>query len=187
MLRGEEFLVKQQQPPGLWWEKSGRWETHITAQILEYFQSRGERAVVLNSYLQSARALLLKSEQLTLSEDNADGPLATVSAYHGIEHFLYGCLLEMDANELIYAEKGQTIGVNAALGVLERTLRDEGKLGINARLPYRQQLQHLATKRDMFIHRAEAISMEDAFGFVAMCRAFVQRFDLIILGFRLCE
>jgi Squalene-hopene cyclase N-terminal domain len=185
--RGEEFLIKQQQPPGLWWEKSGRWETHMTAQILEYFQLRGERVVALNSYLQSARSLLLKSEQLTLSEDNADGPLATVSAYHGVEHFLYGCLLEMDANELIYAEKGSTIGFNSALGVLERTLKEVGKLGINARLPYRQQLQHLATKRDMFIHRAEAISMEEAFGFVAMCRAFIQRFDSIILGFRLCE
>jgi hypothetical protein len=185
--RGEEFLIEQQQPPGLWWEKSGRWETHVTAQILEYFQSRTERPSAVNSYLQSARSLLLKSEQLTLSEDNADGPLATVAAYHGLEHFLYGCLLEMDANELIYAEKGFSIGFNAALGVLERALRDGGKLGANVRLPYRQQLQHLAAKRDMFIHRAEAISMAEAFGFVATCRAFVQRFDLIVLGFRLCE
>jgi hypothetical protein len=185
--RGEAFLIEQQQSPGLWWEKSGRWETHITAQILDYFQSRTERPGSLNSYLQSARSLLLKSEQLTLSEDNADGPLATVAAYHGLEHFLYGCLLEMDANELIYAEKGATIGFNAALGILERSLREGGKLGPNARLPYRQQLQHLAAKRDMFIHRSESISMAEAFGFVATCRAFVQRYDLLIIGFRLCE
>jgi hypothetical protein len=186
--RGELFLINQQRPPGLWWEKSGRWQTHLTAQVLEYFQSRTERPAALNSYFRSARALLLKSEQLTLSEDNADGPLATVAAYHGLEHFLYGCLLEMDPNELIYADaKGTTIGFNAALGSLERTLKDRGELAPNARLPYRQQLQHLGAKRDMFIHRAESISIVEAFGFVATCRAFVQRYDLPVLGFRLCE
>jgi hypothetical protein len=186
--KGESFLLSQQQPPGLWWERNGRWETHVTAQVLEYFQSRLERPGALNSYLKSARALLLKSEQLSLSEDNAEGPLATMAAYHGLEHFLYGCLLAMDLAEPIYADnKGTTIGFNEALGAFERALKELGKVPSNARLSYRQQLKHLGAKRDMFVHRAEAISVGDAFTFVAMCRAFVQRYDLTLLGFRLCE
>jgi hypothetical protein len=185
---GERFLIGHQQSPGLWWEKSGLWQTHVTAQVIEYFQSRAERPGTVNSYLKSARSLLLKSEQLTLSEDHADGPLATAAAYHGLEHFLYGCLLQMEPDEPIYADtKGATIGFNAALGVFERTLQKRGQLKANARLPYRQQLQYLGAKRDMFIHRAEPISASDAFAFVATCRAFVQRYDLSVLGFRLCE
>jgi hypothetical protein len=186
--QGERFLILHQQPPGLWWEKSGTWDTHITAQVIEYFQSRAERPGTLNSYLKSARSLLLKSEYLALSEDDTDGPLATAAAYHGVEHFLYGCLLQMDSDQEIYADKkGTTIGFNEALGALERTLQERGQLPARARLPYRQQLQYLGTKRDMFIHRAESISVGDAFGFVATCRAFVERYDSQILGFRLCD
>ena len=33
----------------------------------------------------------------------------------------------------------------------------------------------------------ETISAADAFGFVATCRASVQRYDLSLLGFRLCD
>lgn len=188
VLKGESFLLSQQQLPGLWWERSGRWNTHVTAQVLEYFQSRLERPGALNSYLKSARALLLKSEQLSLSEDNADAQLATTAAYHGLEHFLYGCLLTIDSAEPIYADnKGTTIGFNDALGAFERALKEQGKVSSNARLPYRQQLKHLGAKRDMFVHRAESISIGDAFSFVATCRAFVQRYDLTLLGFRLCE
>ncbi|MBS0418661.1 MAG: hypothetical protein JSR66_13190 [Proteobacteria bacterium] len=186
--RGERFLLQHQRAPGLWWEKSGLWETHLTAQVVEYFQSRAERPGTLNSYLASARSLLLKSEQLVLSEDYTDGPLATVAAYHGLEHFLYGCLLHMDSDELIHADaKGTTIGFNAAFGAFERTLKERAILAKGSRLPYRQQLQHLGAKRDMFIHRAETISVADAFGFVSTCRAFVQRYDLAVLGFRLYE
>jgi hypothetical protein len=130
----------------------------------------------------------IKSEQLSLSEDTADGPLATMAAYHGLEHFLYGCLLAIDSAEPIQADnRGTTIGLNDALGAFERALKEHGRVPPNARLPYRQQLKHLSAKRDMFVHRAESISVADAFSFVAMCRAFVQRFDLAVLGFRLCE
>jgi hypothetical protein len=97
-------------------EKSGLWQTHVTAHVIEYFQSRAECPGTVNSYLKSARSLLLKSEQLTLSEDHADGPLATAAAYHGLEHFLYGCLLQMEPDEPIYADtKGATNGFNALL------------------------------------------------------------------------
>jgi hypothetical protein len=186
--RGENFLLQNQQPPGLWWEQSGRWQTHLTSQVVEYFQSRLERPSTLNSYLKSARSLLLKSEQLVLSEDYTDGPLATAAAYHGLEHFLYGCLRHMDSDEPIYADnRGSTIGLNEALGAFERTLKKCGQLEMNAGLPHREQLRHLGAKRDTFIHRAESISVSEAAEFVATCRAFVQRFELPVLGFRLCE
>jgi hypothetical protein len=184
--KGEAFLIRHQQPPGLWWERSGLWETHLTSQVLEYFESRVQRPGTLSSYLKSARSLLLKSEQLALSEDQTDVLLATAAAYHGLEHFLYGCILQMDSDEIIYGDKGTTIGLNSALGVFERALKARGELQPNSRLPYRQQIQHLHNKRDMFIHRAESIQMTDAFGFVATCRAFVQKYDLTVLGFRLC-
>jgi hypothetical protein len=185
--RGESFLLGRQEPPGVWSERSGKWQTHLTAQVVEYFNAKAIRQVSLNAYLKSARALLIKSEQLTFSEDPFDSSLAVASAYHGVEHFLYGLLLELDSTESIFLDRGSTIGLNSALGILERTLQAGGQLLPTARLPYRQQLQHLSTKRDMFIHRAESISLADAQNFIATCRSFVQRFDLDLLGYRLAD
>jgi hypothetical protein len=188
IVRGEAALLRLQQPTGHWYEEKGLWESHLTALAIEYFQARTERGVAQNAYLRSARMLLLKSEQLILSNDEGDAALATTAAYHGVEHFLYGCLLELNSDEPIFVDtRGTTIGLQQALGVMERLLKKIKKLETNSGLPYRTQLVHLGSRRDMFIHRAETISLNEAIGHVTICRSFVERWDLALLGARLCE
>ena len=186
--RGESALLAQQMPSGHWWEEDGLWESYITSLAIEYFQSRTHRGTAYNSYLSTARLLLMRAEQMILSEDDSDASLATTAAYHGVEHFLYGCILELNADESIQSDnKGTTIGLGEALGAMERSLRKRGLLGQQDGLPYRVQLKQLGSKRDMFIHRAEPISKKDAISHVATCRGFVERFDVPVLGARLCD
>jgi hypothetical protein len=186
--RGEAALFSLQKPTGHWWEEECLWPSYISSLAVEYFQVRTHRGTAQNSYLTSARALLIKAEQMVLAEDDGDASLATAAAYHGVEHFLYGCILELNADESIQADnKGTTIGLGEALSAMERALKKKGLLEQHSGLPYRVQLKQLGSKRDMFIHRAEPVMKRDAISYVSTCRAFVERFDVPILGARLCD
>lgn len=188
LVKAENALMAKQAVTGYWHEENGLWPSFLTSLAIEYFQKKTERGRLQNSYLRSARSLLLSAEQMVLSHDDGDASLATAAAYHGVEHFLYGCILELDAEESIYADsKGQTIGLHEALGAMQRSLQKKGILSDLSSLPYRQNLKQVASKRDMFIHRAEPIPLGEAITYIATCRSFVERFDVLVLGARLCE
>jgi hypothetical protein len=184
--RAEDALLSIQHPTGHWGNEIHSY-AFCTELLVEYFRVRDQRGKFPNRYLESARMFLQSSERLASSDDVVDAPLATIAAYHGLEHFLYGCILVLSENESIEQSGGKTIGLRDAMPVFLRCLKTRGLVSESSQLPQQTQIRELATKRDHAVHRASEIRLDEARQHVSCARKFVTQFDLSVLRFRLLD
>src|SRR5205823_2562913 len=133
----------------------------------------------------SSRRLIAKSEQLCISGGASDAQLAVVAAYHGVEHFLYGMMLQDRKAE--FHRDGKTIGFRPAIVAFETMAKRLNIIGQSEGLPYKTSLMQMAQERDTFIHQSTYISISNAEGHVESVRNFVKLFDVRILGFPLLD
>ncbi len=184
--QGEEALLRWQDAPGAW-SVEGIWDAFPTAWAIEYFRSRTQRGELPNGFLLSAKRFLMKSEELFITNDQTNGNLALVAAYHGLEHFLYGSLLQIDSNAKISGDDGKTIGFREGLTQFRTLARKKGWISDAGGLPQETQLRELAASRDLLVHRGQQSAPKDVEQRLMAARRFVLHFDINVLGFRLLD
>ncbi len=129
----------------------------------------------------------MKSEELFITNDQTNGNSALVAAYHGLEHFLYGALLQLDGSAKISGDDGKTIGFREALTQFRALARKSGWVPAAGGLPHETQLRELAASRDFLVHRGQQSAPKDVEQRLMAARRFVLHFDLKVLAFRLLD
>ena len=181
----EGALIRWQHPTGYWEIKKSLVE-FPTVIAVEYLRSRSARGTLPNAFLLSGRSLVARAENLVLSDIRADARLAVIAAFHGLEHVLYGWLLVKDDKAEIF-RGNETCGFRPALKMFEDLAQREIWIGADKGLPFRTQLQMLATNRDHIVHQGVLMSIEDAEKHIGVVRQFIRRFEDKALGFPLLD
>lgn len=160
---GAEWLMDQQNELGMW-ESRGFSFSLMTVLVLEFLKSKDSFSKTWDTYLSMSRGFLARSVQLSLQQNSNSHRLAIITAFHGIEAFLYSALNHL--NIKIFETPGKTIGMRKALTQFQTYLQDKGQIGRNEVVAYRNSLDRLAYLRDEVIHKGIDITE-------SMCRPLV--------------
>ena len=121
---------------------------------------------LLDPYLSMSKSFLNRSVQFSLEENSNSHRLAIISAFQGIEAFLYSILKDPKINIPIFDKPNKTIGMRKALNKLQTYLQSKGYIKNNEVIKYRNSLDQLAYLRDQIVHKGIDIGQKD-------CRALI--------------
>ncbi len=163
---GIKWILNQQNKLGFW-EESGLPFPFLTVLVLEFMKFKDfYPKKSLDLYLSMSKGFLNRSVQFSLEENSNSHRLAIISAFQGIEAFLYSILKDPKLNISIFDKPDKTIGMRKALNKLQTYLQSKGYIKNNEVIKYRNSLDQLAYLRDQIVHKGIDISQKD-------CRALI--------------
>ena len=174
-----DYLLNCQTELGGWTFDRMSWEMSSVLAV-EIIEATYVGANELAQFLRHAKEMLYKAEELSGARATVDLQLAVIAAHHACEIFLYGCFSRLDPQETYIGADGRTVGLSAAMSILERRLKADSAL--SGALPHRQQVQHLATARDAITHRGITVSSADTKAHVSAARRFIDHHSRSLLG-----
>jgi hypothetical protein len=179
---GIDWIMKQQNELGMW-DYRGLPFPFMTVLVLEFMDRKDYFSSELDQYLCMSKAFLNRGVQLSLEENSNSRRLATITAFHGIEVFLYSVLSRPDVNIKVFEKIDKTIGMRKALTQFQVYLQDKGKIKPNQVLPYRNSLDRLAYLRDEVVHKGIDITNTMCRPLIDEAVKFAAKYSLEILGF----
>src|SRR5215208_5472877 len=182
----DSWLMAQQKPSGVWSDtQEGLDATSTTVLIVEHMEAQRPPLTSLSNYLRISRDFILRSQELLLENNENARRLAVVVAFQGVESFLYGCLTDPSVNITVFSSPNKTIGVRAALNLLEGHLRSTNMLSQGQSIQYRPALDRLAYSRDQVVHKGAAVAKSDADELTLAAARFADTISQQIFGFAL--
>jgi hypothetical protein len=180
--RARNWLLTKQDPCGLWEDRAFSLP-QPTVLILETLDLLANpSAPAPNVYIEAAKGYLRKAQSVAHERDKTSRRIALVTCHLGIESLLYG-LIESKTMTKIFDNKGQTIGLRAALSSMQTWMQQNRLLRANEILALSNEIQRLAYLRDEIVHKAIDVSEEDAKSSVRSAVAFASSNSKTILGF----
>lgn len=176
---GIKSLMDQQNELGMW-ESRGFSFPFMTVLVLEFMKSKDSFSMKLDTYLSMSKAFLSRSVQFSLEQNPNSHRLAIITAFHGIEAFLYSVLNHL--NIKIFERPDETIGMRKALTRFQTYLQDEGKMKRNEVVAYRNSLDRLAYLRDEVLHKCIDITGSMCHPLVDDALKFATKYSLEIFG-----
>jgi hypothetical protein len=176
---GLDWINTQQDKLGFWDARLFNYSSFplITVLILELNNLISKnRFPQGNSYLSMSKDFLDSSIRF-LSDDGLNSRrLAIITAYHGIEFFLYSILSKEPKN--IFDKNGKTIGMPNALNKFQDFLKENKIIKKSDTIDYKNSLMDLKSYRDNIIHKAYSIDKNKCETLVVDARKFVSKFSL---------
>jgi hypothetical protein len=181
---GIDWLVKQQNKLGMW-NDDGFPFPFMTVLALELMKLKASFPNQLTQYQSISRGFLKRSVQFALEESSNSHRLAIITAFQGIEAFLYSVLSYPTVNIKIFRNADETIGMRKALVEFQTYLQQKGEIKPNEVIPYRNSLDRLAYLRDQVVHKGVDITatecrplVDDALRFAMTYSLNIFRFDI---------
>ncbi len=181
---GLDWVMKQQDEFGMW-NDDGFPFPFMTVLVLELIKSKGSFANELNQYQSISKDFLNRSVQFSLEENPNSHRLAIVTAFQGIESFLYSVLSHPSVNIRIFKNADETIGMRKALTQFQTYLQEEGKIKRDEVIPYRNSLDRLAYLRDQVVHKGMDITQAECQPLINDAIKFAATYSLKVFGFDL--
>jgi len=179
---GLKWIIGQQNDLGMWDDDSFPFP-FMTVLVLEFIQLKDFFPIKLDSYLSMSKNFLNRSVQFSLEENSNSHRLAIITAFQGIEAFLYSVLVYPSVNKKIFEEPDKTIGMRKALSKLQSYLQDRGEINRDKVILYRNSLDRLAYLRDQVVHKGIDISQTECRNLIDDTLKFVSKYSLKIFGF----
>ncbi len=177
---GREWVLARQDELGMWRHESFP-GPFLTVLVLEFLETQRLVGVNLGGYMSTAKGFLQMATRL-LTEGNPNSRrLATISAYHGIEAFLYGVLSLVTVNVRIF-DGSETIGMRKALKRFQSHLQQLGRIGRNEVVLFRNDLDRLAYLRDQVVHKSIDVAESECRELVDRAMDFVSAYSAQFLG-----
>jgi len=183
--RGSKWMMQQQNDLGFWDSDSLPFPL-MTILVLEFFKSKDfyqQKMSSYSPYLSMAKSFLNKSTQLLLEDNINSYRLAIITAYQGIEAFLYSVLTLPNVNISIFEKPNKTIGMRVALTKLQTYLQDQGKIKRNELISYRSSLDRLTYLRDEIIHKGIDVAYSTCQPLIDDAFKFIKEHSLEFFGF----
>lgn len=181
---GLEWLMKQQNDLGMW-DDQGFPFPFMTVLVLEFVKLKDYSPTELDSYLSMSRGFLNRSVQLSLEENSNSHRLAIITAFQGIEAFLYSVLSHPNVNITIFdkKKKDETIGMRKALTKFQAYLQGKGDIKRSEVVAYRNSLDSLAYLRDQVVHKGIDITQSMCRPLIDDALKFASKYSLRVFGF----
>jgi len=157
----DSWILNQQEPDGTWKYRAFSWP-FTTVLTIEHFERKRPSRTELEGYLSVSKDFIMRSEELALEDNENARRLAIVTAFQGMEAFLYACLSKPSINKPIFRNRHETIGYRQALNRLEEHLRSADLLEQGESITRRNSLDALAQLRDEVVHKAASVSESEA-------------------------
>ncbi len=158
---GIKWILNQQNKLGFW-EESGFPFPFLTVLVLEFMKFKDlYPKKSLDLYLSMSKDFLNRSVQFSLEENSNSHRLAIITAFQGIEAFLYSILKDPSVNVSIFDRPDKTIGMRKALIKFQKYLQQVGEIKSNEVIKYRNSLDRLAYLRDQIVHKGIDVSQKD--------------------------
>jgi hypothetical protein len=143
----------------------------------------------VDGFLLMARDFFRKAEELRLEGGANNRRLAAIATVHAVEMFLYGLFERREDLALsAFRDNGtDTLGLRDALRGLQEALLRIGALTAPQRLPHRDNLSSLISRRDAIIHRAHEISEAELADGMRHARRFIERYAKTLLDLNLLQ
>jgi hypothetical protein len=186
ILLAEQWVVSRQDTIGLWFEKGSDAE-FLSVVICEYFRDRDKFQPLPQGLLTVTRGFLRRAEELALDPSSDAARLAVVSAFHGVEMFLYGIAADDRFTFDIYEKSGNTIGLRGALSQLRDRLREQGLISETSELRWITQMKAIASLRDQIVHKGHEVTSETAFRQVSEAVDFVIHYGEKLLQLQILD
>lgn len=184
---GIRWMLKQQNKLGFW-EESGFPFPFLTVLVLEFMKFKDfYPKKLLDSYLSISKSFLNRSVQFSLEENSNSHRLSIITAFQGIEAFLYSILKDPKLNISIFDKPDKTIGMRKALNRFQTYLQNEKYIKNNEVIKYRNSLDKLAYLRDQIVHKGIDVSqkecrslIDDAFKFASEYSNEIFKYNIFI-------
>ena len=180
MKLGIDWIMRQQNDLGMW-DDEGFPFPFMTVLVLEFLQSKDYYSKQLDQYLTMSKGFLNRSVQFSLEENSNSYRLSIITAFHGIEAFLYSVLTHL--NKKIFESKGETIGMRKALTEFQDNLQNRGIIKRDEAVSFRNSLDRLAYLRDQVVHKGIDITQAECRTLIDDALKFVSEYSLKIYGF----
>jgi len=179
--RAANFLVAQQHSAGLWLSTRSDAEAY-SAIVFEMLEARLSLLPEFDHRLSLARDLFAKADELANADDEVSDQIALITAHQAVEMFLYSALEALDPPSITWQANGQqTIGLRAALVMLDQRLTEEG----GGSLGRRSQMQTLASARDGIVHKGAIVARSAVRGHLNETQRFLSAASLRALSYDL--
>ncbi|MBT8762847.1 terpene cyclase/mutase family protein [Desulfohalobiaceae bacterium Ax17] len=179
---GVKWIMRQQNELGMWDDDDFPFP-FMTVLVLEFLQKKEYFSRDLDTYLSMCREFLNRSTQLSLEENSNSHKLAIITAFQGIEAFLYSVLSHPNVDIKIFEKANETIGMRKALSQFQTYLQNKGKLKRSRVIKYRNSLDQLAYLRDQVVHKGIDITESMCRPLITDAFRFVTEFSLEVFGF----
>jgi hypothetical protein len=184
---GERWLLNSQKPDGSWnaartnhyWrDVRDNWpDEWLNVLVLYYFRNRHAIKPVPPGLLTVAKGFIRRAEELALEEGSDVARLAVVSAFHGVEMFLYGVCADALYNlDYFRANSQDTYGLREILGLLRKELRERGQMGPRDDFKGITQIKELAALRDQVVHKGHDVEPATSTRLVGYAVRFVTHY-----------
>lgn len=176
-----DWVLSKQDKNGLWEDEAFSLPepTILVIETFDYLDKLVARTT--DTYLAAAIGYLKRGAVLLEERDTTAQRLAVVTAHLGIESLLYSIIQTKNITKFI--DKGQTIGMRAALSAFQNWMQQQRHLKPSEILSYSNELGKLAHLRDEIVHKALSIGIEDARSVVEPAARFSSKYSLLVLGF----
>lgn len=179
---GIDWVIKQQNRFGTW-NDEGFPFPFMTVLVLELLKLKDSFSSQLNQYQSISKDFLNRSVQFSLEENSNSHRLAIITAFQGIEAFLYSVLSHPNINIKIFENADETIGMTKALTRFQTYLQEKGGIKRDEVIPYRNSLDRSAYLRHQVVHKSMDITQAECRPLVNDALKFVTTYSLKILGF----
>lgn len=180
---GESWLLGKQDRFGIWESKT---EPHplLTVLVLEYFKRVVAEPFELDNFSRMSAGFLRISKELSMGKEVNSNRLSIISAFHGIEFFLYSVLSHPKVGIEIYTgkRKTQTIGFRIALEKLQTFLQNSGDIDANKSVKYKNILDELAMIRDNVVHKGLEINSSQCTNLIIGADSFISFYSQHFFG-----
>jgi hypothetical protein len=143
-----------------------------TMLVYEYLSRKVIPYIETSEYLATSRDFIIRSIEFASEDYGTSYRLAIISAFHGVELFLYECLSDKSINLSIF-NKNETIGMREALTKLESHFKSTKILKPNENIWYKNELMKMAYLRDEVVHKGANIGQKDANDLPLAAKKFV--------------
>jgi len=179
---GLQWIMQQQNELGMW-NNEGFPFPFMAVLVLEFIRSKGSFSSKLDQYLSMSKDFLNRSVQFSLEENSNSHRLAIITAFQGIEAFLYSVLTHPSVNIKIFEKPNETIGMRKALTLFQTYLQGMGEIKRNEVISYRNSLDSLAYLRDQVVHKGIDVTQSTCRPLIDDALKFVAGYSVKIFGF----
>ena len=181
---GIDYIKKQQNELGMW-EDNGFPFPFMTVLVLEFLMSNPQYIKQLDSYLSMSKDFLNRSIQFSLEDNSNSHRLAVITAFQGIEAFLYSILSQPNVNIKIFEKANETIGMRKALTKFQEYLQNKGIIKRNEVVSFRNSLDSLAYIRDQVVHKGISVNRQTCRPLVNDALKFAIKYSYEIYGYNI--
>lgn len=184
--RAEQWIISQQDSIGLWFQKNHDPEA-LSFFVCEYFRNQNKFRPLPHGHLTIAKGFLRRAEELALESSPDAARLSLISAFHGVEMFLYGIAADDRYSFEIFEKAGNTIGLREAMTRLKNRLREIGALEATSDLRWAHQMKMIASLRDQIVHKGHEVTQITARQHVDHASAFVAQYGEDLLNLQVID